>query len=75
VPQSLAAAAAARYSGRCSQAYYESPCKSLLEAIETEGFTVVWTPRFARFDPPFKPCFPRRNEVILDVQEDSGSRR
>ncbi|HEX9230079.1 MAG TPA: heme-binding protein, partial [Arthrobacter sp.] len=31
--------------------------------------TAVGPPRFARFDPPFKPWFLRRNEVLQDVQE------
>ncbi len=66
VPPSLTAAA--RYSGRWSQASYEDHSHSLLEAIAAEGFTVVGTLRFARFDPPFKPWFLRRNEVVVDVE-------
>jgi len=71
VPSSLEAVA--RYSGRWSQASYERHCGSLLEAIETEGFTVVGTPRFARFDPLFKPSLLRRNEVVVDVDESGVS--
>jgi hypothetical protein len=67
VPSSLAAVT--RYSGRWSQDSYERHCADLLKAIEGEGLTVVGTPRFARFDPPFKPWFLRRNEVIVDVDE------
>jgi SOUL heme-binding protein len=66
-------AAVTRYSGRWSQESYEHHCAELLTAIEAEGLTVVGTPRFARFDPPFKPWFLRRNEVIVDVDESSGS--
>jgi hypothetical protein len=69
VPSSLAAVT--RYSGRWSQDSYERHCADLLTAIEAEGLTVVGTPRFARFDPPFKPWFLRRNEVIVDVAESS----
>jgi hypothetical protein len=71
VPPSLAAVT--RYSGRWSQDSYERHCADLLKAIEAEGLTVVGTPRFARFDPPFKPWFLRRNELIVDVDDSSGS--
>jgi len=67
VPPSLAAVT--RYSGRWSQDSYQRHCAGLLAAIEAAGLTVVGTPRFARFDPPFKPWFLRRNEVIVDVDE------
>ena len=70
VPPSLAAVT--RYSGRWSQDSYERRCADLLTAIGAEGLRVVGTPRFARFDPPFKPWFLRRNEVIIDVDESSG---
>ena len=71
VPPTLAAAAG--YSGRWSQASYERHCTRLLEAIEAEGLRAVGTPRFARFDPPFKPWFLRRNEVVVDVAEHGAS--
>jgi hypothetical protein len=69
-PPSLAAE---RHYGRWSQTSYERHCTSLLQAIGAEGFTVAGTSRFARFDPPFKPWFLRRNEVVVDVQENRGS--
>jgi hypothetical protein len=31
------------------------------------GLEPSGAPRFARFDPPFKPFFLRRNEVVQDV--------
>ena len=71
VPPSLAAVT--RYSGRWSRDSYERHCAFLLAAIEAEGLKPVGTPRFARFDPPFKPWFLRRNEVVVDVDESSGS--
>jgi len=67
VPPCLAAAA--RYSGRWAQASFERHSESLLEAIEAEGLTAIGTPRLARFDPPFKPWFLRRNEVVVDVED------
>jgi hypothetical protein len=70
VPSRLAAALT--YSGRWSQASYEHHCARLLQALESEGLTPVGGPRFARFDPPFKPWFLRRNEVVIDVEEPAG---
>ncbi len=62
-------AAALTYSGRWSQTSYEQHRARLLQALETEGLAPVGSPRFARFDPPFKPLFLRRNEVVIDVEE------
>ncbi|MGV8966813.1 MAG: SOUL family heme-binding protein [Cellulomonas sp.] len=67
VPPSLAAVT--QYSGRWSLDSYERHCTSLLQAIDAEGLTAIGPPRFARFDPPFKPWFLRRNEVVIDVDE------
>ena len=68
-------AAVTRYSGRWSEDSYERHRRSLLQAIEAEGLTAVGTPRLARFDPPYKPWFLRRNEVVVDVDEDPGAPR
>ncbi|MCC3291200.1 heme-binding protein [Arthrobacter sp. zg-Y1110] len=61
-------AAAAAFSGRWSEANYQSHLQDLLAAISAEGFTPLGGPRFARFDPPFRPWFLRRNEVVQDVE-------
>lgn len=60
-------AAASRHSGRWSQASYDRHCASLLQALAEHGLTPAGPPRFARYDPPFKPWFLRRNEVIIDL--------
>jgi len=67
MPPSLTAVA--RYSGRWSQAAYERHLIDLQAALAADGLVPVGSPRFARFDPPFKPWFLRRNEVHLDVRE------
>ncbi len=67
VEASLAAAKA--YSGRWTQSSYDRHCAELQEAVRAEGLSPVGSPRFARFDPPFKPWFLRRNEVVVDVEE------
>ncbi len=65
VPERLAAAV--RYSGRWSQGSYERHLAELLDALAEAGLVPTGAPRFARFDPPFKPWFLRRNEVVQDV--------
>jgi hypothetical protein len=67
VPGSLAAAL--RFSGSGSEAAFEEHNTGLQAALVLAGLTPVGPPRFARFDPPFKPWFLRHNEVIQDVQE------
>lgn len=68
VPGSLAAAL--RFSGRGSEAAFNRRNTGLQAALTLAGLTAVGAPRFARFDPPFKPWFLRRNEVVQDVQEE-----
>ncbi len=67
VPPTLAAAT--RFSGRSSRASYERHLERLLEAIRGEGLEPAGAPRLARFDPPFKPWFLRRNEAVIDVAD------
>lgn len=67
VPGSLAAAV--RFSGNGSEAAFAKRTEGLLAALALAGLTAVGEPRFARFDPPFKPWFLRHNEVVQDVAE------
>lgn len=67
LPPSLTAVA--RYSGRWSESAYREHVAALQAAIASNGLVAVSEPRFARFDPPFKPWFLRRNEVHIDVAE------
>jgi hypothetical protein len=69
VPERLAAAMA--YRGRWTRSAYEHHLDELQDAVVAAGFTPVGPPRFARFDPPFKPWFLRRNEVVQDVSRAS----
>ena len=65
VPERLAAAVT--YSGRWSEGSYRRHLADLQTAIAQAGLVPTGPPRFARFDPPFKPWFLRRNEVVQDV--------
>ena len=67
VPQSLSAAT--RYSGRWTQASDQKHCADLLVDVVAAGMASIGEPRFACFDPPYKPWFLRRNEVLLDVAD------
>lgn len=67
VPGSLAAVL--RFSGSGSASAFERRNAGLQAALTLAGLNPVGPPRFARFDPPFKPWFLRRNEVVQDVQE------
>jgi effector-binding domain-containing protein len=59
--------AAIRYSGRWSQSGYEQQLRQLSETVERFGLTTVGEPVWARYDPPWKPWFLRRNEVLLEI--------
>jgi hypothetical protein len=67
VPPTLTAAI--RYSGRWSGSAFEEHRDRLLEAVGRAGLEPVGAPRWLRYDPPFKPWFLRRNEVVVDVAE------
>jgi hypothetical protein len=59
--------AAISYSGRWSQSGYEQHLQELSVTLETAGLSTVGEPVWARYDPPWKPWFLRRNEVLLEV--------
>jgi hypothetical protein len=62
-------AAAIGYSGRWTLGNVEKHTTTLLRAVKDAGWTVAGAPRWARYDPPWKPAFARRNEVIVPLAE------
>lgn len=58
-----------RYSGRWTEANYRSHEEALLRAVTDAGLKPIAMPVYARYDPPFKPWFMRRNEVQVEVSE------
>ena len=56
--------AAVSFSGRWTDRNYLDHARALGEAVVAAGFTPQGYPRFALFDPPYKPWFLRRNEVV-----------
>jgi hypothetical protein len=66
VPASVCAAST--YAGRWTQASYERHVRDLLDVLARDGVAVLGPPRYARFDPPWKPWILRRNEVVIPVR-------
>ena len=62
--------AARTYSGTWSEKRYRENETALLEAVKAAGFTAVGEPIFARYNSPFSLWFLRKNEVLLEVEEE-----
>jgi hypothetical protein len=56
--------AALRYSGTWSKRNYEKHLDLLYETLRAHGLEPLGEPVWARYDPPFKPWFMRRNEIL-----------
>lgn len=59
--------AAITYSGTWSKSRYEDKKNLLEDFIVRRGLKADGEPVWARYDPPFKPWFLRRNEVLIPV--------
>lgn len=59
--------AALRYSGVWSKKSYARHKDDLDVWIKEKGFTVTGEAIWARYDPPFKPWFLRRNEILVPI--------
>ena len=67
-------AAAIRWSGRWTSANIARRTEELRRAMADAGWHEAGEPRWARFDPPWKPPFARRNEIVIPVRRpDEGS--
>jgi hypothetical protein len=60
--------AAIQYSGTWSTKRFEEHKKKLDDWISKRGLKPLADPVWARYDPPFKPWFLRRNEVLVPVE-------
>ena len=56
-----------RYSGLWSEANYDLHLRRLEDGLAAAGLKPTGGPLFARYDPPFKPWFMRRNEIWLPI--------
>jgi hypothetical protein len=61
-------AAAIRYSGFWSEERYREHLQELRAWIAAQGLEAASEPVWARYDPPFKPWFMRRNEILVPVR-------
>ncbi|MFF5177679.1 SOUL family heme-binding protein [Micromonospora sp. NPDC000316] len=62
-------AAALRFSGRWTEKAFSQRATLLGRSVTAAGLQPTGAIRYARFDPPWKPWFLRRNEVVLPVVE------
>jgi hypothetical protein len=67
VPEHLAGATT--WSGSWKYAEVEKRGEEMVKQLADLGYRVVGEPRWARYDPPWKPWFMRRNEVIVPIVE------
>jgi hypothetical protein len=65
--------AARRYSGFWTEENYRDNEKTLLEAVKKAGLEPIGPPIYARYNSPFSLWFMRRNEVLVQVKEPTGS--
>lgn len=56
-----------RFSGRWSEARFMEHESTLRAHLSDTDFVVCGPTRYARYDPPFKPPFLRRNEILIPV--------
>jgi len=61
-------AAAIRWSGRWTDSNIARRSQDLRRAMTEAGWQESGEPRWARFDPPWKPPFARRNEIVIPVR-------
>ncbi|MEH1165467.1 heme-binding protein [Micromonospora sp. CPCC 205539] len=61
--------AAMRFSGRWTEKAFDEKATMLGRSVTAAGLQPTGAIRYARFDPPWKPWFLRRNEVVLPVVE------
>ena len=58
-------AAAVRFRGLADYEHFKSISNQLIVDVKNAGLKAVGDPYYARFDPPWKPGFLRRNEAII----------
>ena len=61
--------AARRFSGGADEARYAANAARLVVEVVEAGLSAVGQPYFARYDPPWKPGFLRRNEALVRLAD------
>lgn len=67
-------AAAIRWSGRWTSSNVLRRTDELRRTMAEEGWQESGVPRWARFDPPWKPPFARRNEIVIPIANPDSAR-
>lgn len=62
-----------RYSGRWSDANYDSHLAELKSAMKSAGLDWTGAPVYSRYNPPITPWFLRRNEIWLQLAEEGAA--
>ena len=62
-----------RYSGSWSETNYLKHERVLLDALADDGVSTRGAPVSARYNAPFTPWFMRRNEVMIEIEDDFSS--
>ena len=64
--------AALRYSGAWGERGYREHLQALKDWLRERGLEAIGEPVWARYDPPFKPWFLRRNEILIPIDATAG---
>ena len=68
VPTPAHFAAARRFGGGWNEQRFETEGEHLLNAVKAAGLVPIGAIYWARFDPPWKPGFLKRNEAIIKIE-------
>ena len=59
--------AAIQFSGGPNERRFQKKANELSEFLVREGYEIIGEPIYARYDPPWRPTFLRRNEVLIEI--------
>lgn len=62
-------AAAIRFSGGWNERRFAAKGEELVSAVKAAGLEPIGSVYWARFDPPYKPAFLKRNEALIRVKK------
>lgn len=68
-------AAVVRFSGGWNEQRFAAKGEELLAAVKSAGLEPIGSVYWARFDPPYKPAFLRRNEALIRVKDTNEGRK
>ena len=62
-----------RYTGFWSEARYRKYEAKLIAALQEQGYDLLGSPEWARYNSPFTPWFLRRNEILVEIAGADGA--